>query len=470
MSKKNKKGETSRSWLARPAKSRPHRHLNPPTKTPFSPLKRSQKLSWLLLSLFSFLITLHFASSNLPSLYIAKLRNPKDQTGIEVFNSFGPITPTLFSLSTLLSLTAFLYFFRFSYLTLRARISIFELFKSHALILIAAFAYFMLYKETSSSFMILISLLFMLSLLPSKFKKNYLITLLPYPLSRPSKIFLTLVLSSIFLISFSEGYATYNFNNSIERLVVKEDAKLNSVLKSVLAQNSYQYKYHLLDPSTKNIANPIEGSFNSDNCEESGNRLDSIAQKDSKTAKTVKSYWIRKDGVYYSNYADLGFVRDDSRVNHIGPTIFALIVTGASAKVNQWGVCEDLHNLAKNVDILNSKSTSDGSTIYSVKYNAKKVDLAVKIRTWSWVRYLGFKGISSVYAYQANYPHYDSFLKSFDFIDLEVDSNNHLKKLTTLIGDSTQSEVLEEITFDKIERVVVEKPKSFKDLSRSYKG
>lgn len=457
------------SWLSKPNKPIVKKAFSKFKSTlPFSTLKPAQKATWLLLTFISLLTSLHFASSNLPSLYYAKLQTPKNPTILQLFKDFGPSAQPLFFTASILSALTFFYVFRYSYLSLRGKISIFESLKSHFIIILALTSYYLIFKETSLSYILTIFALFLLSLIPSKFKKNYLVALPPYPLSGASKKLLSLFILSISFISCSEIYAYTNFNKVINSISIKEDLVIKKTLTSALSSNSYTYNYHLVDQSSGKDINPIQGAFNSANCEEKGKRLDTIPKSNS--SKQVESLWIRKNDIYYSNYAKLGFIRDDSRVNHIGPTMFSLIVTGAGSKPNAWGVCEDLHNIAKNVTFISEKTLSDGSQVIDFRYDNLKVEKIIKLRTWNWVKYLGFKGISAIYAYQENYPHYDAFLKSFDFLELRVSAENKLLSLRALIGSPTTNQILEELSFLPTSKVAIEKPSSFKDLSRNFKG
>ena len=435
-------------------------------KKPFSPLSRGEKFAWAMLTLVVFLQSIHLSLSNYPSLLLTKLKNPAAPNGIELFRDLGSYGRILIYFSTLLTLIAFISFFIFYYQTFRGKILLYTYYKIVLISLLMLTLYTFLYHEVNLNFLVLLYIFYFLALAMGARKLVSFKYIYKSKFERGGVIFLFSLLLPLVVIIYGESYTINHFDNVVKNIKVNEDKTSKEVVKHGL-QGFYSYNYLYTDPESKDKGNEIVGKFDYTNCNEEGSRDDLVTN--SKGSELKKSYWVRADNIFYSNFTGNGFVRDDSRIYHIGPTIIGLLLSGAIAESNDWGVCKDLQNLPKLV--IGNMGTEDkrGVQFLTLKFDKVKVAKLSKIRTWSWLDKLPYKGIAKIYAFESNLPDYSNFLNNIDHITLTL-KNGSLAKLDTFTKNSKGESIsIEELNLVKIENFKVNKPVKYINLSNKFK-
>ena len=486
-----KKSKSSKIKVTKPDKGR--------EKIKYLSLNKREKCGWFFLTLLLFLESIHYASSNYPSMLYSKLKDSKNVVGVEIFNFLGSGGRVLIHFVTLVALLSFIYLFRVYGRVFKSKIVVYSYFLIAFIWYLSFLLYYFILSESSSSFVVMLTIFLLIAFLSLFRVKTVFSHLKNIPINK--EVILTSSLSLILVsgLTLGESLSVSNFEkNIISKTGVNS---LNSLLGE-FKTHSYKYSYSYFDPASGGAGNHMEGVFNGKSCEEEGWRYDKITQKvpatklaestsvdpsegpstiesatpkettspEESTSQSVitKSYWINHDNIYYSNYANLGYIRDDSRINHIGSTMIGLLVTGATSEANAWGVCEDILHLGNIAKISSNTININGSGEVKVKYEKLLVEKATKNRTWSWVGDLGYKGVAKIYTYEANLPSYGSFIESLDNLTFTF-NKGELTSISTYGIANGVSVKIEELTLSPTTDYSSSLPKNIKNISKSFK-
>ena len=457
-------------------------------KIKYLSLTKREKCGWFFLTLLLFLESIHYASSNYPSMLYSKLKDSKNPVGVEIFNFLGSSGRALIYFVTLGAILTFIYLFRVYVRVFKSKIIIYSYFLIAFTWYLSFLLYYFVLSESNSSFVIMLTTFLLIAFFCLFKVKTLFSHIKNIPINKDVILTSSLSLFLVLGLVLGENLSVKNFEkNIISKTGVNS---LNSLLGEIKT-HSYKYSYSYFDPASGGSGNHMEGVFNGGSCEEEGWRYDKITQNipttksvdstpsttetttsstDKGTSQSIitKSYWINHDNIYYSNYANLGYIRDDSRINHIGSTMVGLLVTGATSEANAWGVCEDIFHLG-NIAIISSNTVnSEGSGVVKLKYEKSLVEKATKDRSWNWVGDLGYKGVARIYTYESNLPSYSSFLESLDNLTFTF-SKGEITSISTYVIANGVSVKIEELTLSPTTNYKATKPKNIKNISKSFK-